>query len=90
MYESLVMSVYYKNQRPVLATVGSDFYEYLIQQGQCIAGSTNCEGTAYEYVDVFFDGNFNADHTLRNAIILGFVLVLTRVLTWLALKKIRF
>jgi hypothetical protein len=88
-YESLIMSIYDRNNRPVAATEGSDFYDYLINRGKCNRGSTDCTGTAAEYVEVFFDGNFSSVHTVRNAIVLGCVLALTRLLTWVALKKVR-
>jgi hypothetical protein len=89
-YESLIISVYDRSTRPVAAVVGSDFYEFLINNGKCEIGSNNCTGTVTEYVEVFFDGNFKSEHTVRNAIILGCVLALTRILTWVALKKVRF
>lgn len=86
-YESLVMALYSKDTRQVEADVGSDFYDYLVTNNVCTG--TPCYGTVTEYVNVFFDFNFSADNNTRNAIILGFVLVLTRLLTWVALKKIR-
>lgn len=90
-YESMVMALYTDNTETVIATVGSDFYEYLEQNSaDCAEGQANCTGTAEEYVNVFFGGEFTRQHQLRNALILGGTLVLARVLTWVALKYIRF
>ena len=89
-YESLVMSLFYNDTRTVLANVDSDFYNYLEELGTCSPILPNCTGTIGQYVDVFFDFEYSIEHTRRNAFILGFVLVLARVLTWVALKYIRF
>lgn len=89
-YESLVTAVFKENARLVLATDGSEFYDYLVGINHCTTGQTNCTGTVEQYVTVFFGGVYTQEHQLRNAIILGFILVLTRVFTGIALKFIRF
>ena len=86
-YESLVMSIYHRDDTTVIANEGSEFYDYLVKNG---CTTVVCEGTASQYVITFFGGEFQYENGLRNALILGGVLVLTRVLTWLALKYIRF
>lgn len=89
-YESMVMSLYKDASDTVKATVGSDFYVSLVEGGDCVDGQDDCTGTVYQYVLEFFGGEFQYDNTLRNALILGGILVMARVLTWFALKKIRF
>lgn len=91
-YESMVMSVYDDNDLAVEATVGSDFFEFLIfdEANNCSELSTECSGTASQFVSVFFGGEFVRSNTLRNALVLGFVLALARFLTWMALKFVRF
>ena len=89
-YESLVMTIFSKDNRTVVANENSDFYEYLISNKDCTVSDTICYGTIKEYVNVFFGFEYSIEHTQRNACILGFVLVLARVLTWVALKYIRF
>lgn len=89
-YESLVMAVFYQNDKEVLANFESDFYNYLVEIGKCVQGDTGCKGTMYDFVISFFDGEFSHDHQIRNAIILGVILCLSRILTWIALKYIRF
>lgn len=90
-YESLVMSIFSEDDRSVIANVDSSFYNYLVDDGQCTIGSDeNCIGTIDEYVNVFFGFEYTADHTRRNAFILGAILLSARVLTWIALKYIRF
>jgi hypothetical protein len=89
-YESLVMSIFSKDNRTVVANVDSDFYMYLVQTGECAMDQDDCYGTTSQYVNVFFGFEYSANHTIRNACILGIILVLARVLTWVALKYIRF
>jgi len=91
-YESMVMSIYYEAEGTVIASVGSEFYEYLQTSGTntCEPDQTYCTGTQYEYVNVFFGDEFKYQNQMRNALILGGILFLARVLTWLALKYIRF
>jgi hypothetical protein len=89
-YESLVMSLFSDDNRTVVANVGSDFYVYLEEVGDCSTVNTTCSGTISQYVNVFFGFVYTVENQKRNACILGFVLVLARVLTWVALKYIRF
>lgn len=89
-YEGLVASLYTDDNRDVFADVGSEFWQYLVDNDKCPDVTRPCVGTVAEYVDVFFGNQFTIDHSPRNALILGFVLILTRGLTYLALKYIRF
>lgn len=89
-YEGLVTSLYHDDQREVFADRDSEFWQYLVEIGKCGEIDENCVGTIGEYVTVFFDDNFTSNNTARDAIILGFVLALTRGLTWLALKYLRY
>jgi hypothetical protein len=84
------MAVFYENEGKVAANFESEFYFFLVEQGKCTSGRKQCTGSMYEYVLVFFDGFFSHEHQTRNAIILGAILCLARVLTWVALKYIRF
>jgi hypothetical protein len=94
-YEGMVVCLFDDDDRNVTADDGSDFYDFL----NCTA--RDCNGTVENYIDYFFGGEFgnfdenhefsDDDHTRRNnAIILGLILVITRVLTFLCLKYIRF
>eukprot|EP00522_Entomoneis_paludosa_P007380 CAMPEP_0172455684 /NCGR_PEP_ID=MMETSP1065-20121228/12192_1 /TAXON_ID=265537 /ORGANISM="Amphiprora paludosa, Strain CCMP125" /LENGTH=1539 /DNA_ID=CAMNT_0013208153 /DNA_START=180 /DNA_END=4799 /DNA_ORIENTATION=- len=86
-YEGLVVSLYRDDESVVIADEGSDFWDDL----GCTPQMTSvCSGSVNEYIRVFFGGDFGEDHIARNTIILGFILVITRLLTWLALKYIRF
>jgi hypothetical protein len=88
-YEGMIVCLFDDDDRTVKADNGTEFYEFL----NCTAAdTTDCEGTVEEFVDAFFGGEFGGStHTRRdNAIILGFILVITRVLTFLCLKYIRF
>jgi hypothetical protein len=89
-YEGLVMALFSRDHRTVVANVDSAFYTYLVDMGNCTVVDEECTGEISAYVNVFFGFEF-ADYNLtRNACILGFILLLTRVLTWIALKYIRF
>jgi hypothetical protein len=96
-YEGMVVCLFDDDDRIVKADNGTEFYDFL----DCTNATTRCEGTVENYIDFFFGGEFGEfdenhefsddDHTRRNnAIILGFILVITRVLTFVCLKYIRF
>lgn len=89
-YESMVMAIFAKNNRTVLANEGSDFYQYLVDNGPCTVGGGDCIGPMHTYVSVFFGFEFSVLNQRRNAYILGSILLMTRLLTWIALKYIRF
>jgi hypothetical protein len=86
-YEGMVVCLFDDDNRTVYADDGTEFFESL----NCTEGES-CEGTVDQFIDSFFGGEFGrGDHTIRNnSIILGFILVITRVLTFLCLKYIRF
>lgn len=91
-YESMVTAIFHRDQRLVLANVGSEFYDFLVDNNinGCTVGNLRCIGTVAQYVDVFFGFQFSHENMARNALILGGVLTFTRVMTWVALKYIRF
>jgi hypothetical protein len=102
-YDGLITCLYRNNNDTVVADFGSDYYDYLVGIGQCSNATTTtttadiaaCEGTAYQYANSFFGGQFMIQYSPRftstamNAIILGFILALSRVLTFVSLKYIR-
>jgi hypothetical protein len=86
-YEGMVTSLYKNDNSAVFADTGSAFYDWL----DCTADMmVPCNGTVDDFVNFFFGGNFNVDHSKRNAFILGAVLIIARVVTYLSLKYIRF
>lgn len=88
-YEGMVTALFSGNENKVQADNSSDFYEYLVGAEDCVNGTT-CVGTMNDYVLWFYGGEFVKQHTIRNACILGGILVFTRLMTWVALKYIRF
>ena len=84
MYEGLVVAIFLNRDGWVQAEPDGEFYEFL----NCTADP--CQGTFREYLDFFFGNDFTDDHVERNAAILGGILLLVRVLTWLALEFVRF
>lgn len=85
-YEGLVESLYYADDRKVQADKGSEYWWSLVEGGECLETDDVCIGTVDDFVNVFFGNEFSNDHTLRNALILAFVLILARVVTWFSLK----
>ena len=90
-YEGLVVTIYHEQAGTVLANPNSTYADYLVDQNisDCTS-ETNCKGNIQEYIDFFFGGDFTDEHIIRNACILGGMLVLVRVITWLALQYIRY
>jgi hypothetical protein len=102
-YDGLITCLYRNNNDTVTADYGSQYYEYLVGIDQCSSSSASaadaaavvCQGTAYQYVNNFFGGQFMIQYSSHftstglNCIVLGFVLTLARLLTFLALKYIR-
>lgn len=82
------MSVFYNDNRQVIVSKGSDYYYDL----NCNSTPENddCQVTVSEYVKVFFGGQFSRDHIARNAIILGGILLVVRISTFVALKKLTY
>jgi hypothetical protein len=73
----------------VIADTGSEFEDYLMEMTQCV-GSGDCSGTVHEFVYVFFGGEYGMNGPTIPCVVLGVVLTITRILTWVALKYIRF
>jgi ABC-2 type transporter len=86
-YEGLVVSLFYNETTPVVATPGSNFYENLgcspDMEGECV-------GTVWGYVDTFFGGKYQREHLYYDAMVLGFYLTLARLVTYFALKHFTF
>jgi hypothetical protein len=77
--------------RQVEATEGSDYNQWLVDEGKCVEHQEDpCIGDQKDYILFFFGGEYTADNTTRNVIILAVVLILVRYFTWIALKYIRF
>ena len=90
-FEGEITSIMDNDQRDVVATIGSDYHDFLIEKGKCIEDQEDpCVGFSSDYIEWFFGGNFTAENVARNAIILGVLLVVVRLGTWIALRYIRF
>jgi len=87
-YNGLITSLFSGNNSTVVGDPDSEFSQYLNGIGQCNANG--CVGTANEYIQNFFGGQFGIAYSLRNAIVLGCILIIARLFTWIALKYIRF
>jgi hypothetical protein len=93
-YEGLVVTLFNEHNPGIVVTEQGDEFElWLLRNSMCIDfkksdGSVACYGAAYSFVQYFFGGNFSSNNIDRNACILGLVLVLARVWTWLCLKYV--
>lgn len=90
-YEGLILSQYWDDSRQVIASQGSEFWDFL---GCDELDDTNtageCVGTVTQYVWVFFGGKFNNDNLLQVILVLSFMLLLARVFTFFALKRFQY
>ena len=90
----MVTSLYNGDTRLVIADRGSEFFDFLSSIGipgceeSVLDGS--CRGTIEQFIEVFFGFDFTVEHSRRNALILGGIVILARVMTYVALKYIRF
>jgi len=87
-YDGLIGCLYAGNSAPVVADTGSEFEAYLMDSSHCLRA--HCQGTVTEFVHVFFGGDFGMHGPMVSGIVLGVILTMVRVLTWVALKYIRF
>uniref|UniRef100_A0A7S4ACS2 ABC transporter domain-containing protein n=1 Tax=Pseudo-nitzschia australis TaxID=44445 RepID=A0A7S4ACS2_9STRA len=87
-YEGLILSQYWGDQRKVTASEGSEFYIWL-GCDQFDNGNT-CEGTVEQYVWVFYGEMFNDDNLYQDVLVLALYLVLARVVTFFALRKFQY
>ncbi|KAL9185143.1 LOW QUALITY PROTEIN: hypothetical protein ACHAXT_002920 [Thalassiosira profunda] len=87
-YEGLTMSVFYNDTRTVIVSEGSDYYYDLDCPDNLVDG--NCEVQASIFVDAFFGGLFQRDHLMRNALILGGILAVVRLCTFIALRYLTY
>ncbi|KAG7357215.1 multidrug ABC transporter ATPase [Nitzschia inconspicua] len=87
-YEGLIISQYWGDERPVLAVQNSDFWNFLgcddLEEGE------DCYGTVTQYLWVFFGGKFNKDNELQDILVLALFLVIARVSTFFALRAFNY
>jgi hypothetical protein len=87
-YEGMVTALFSKDNGTVIADPDSDFYNFIDCPGRNI--TEGCTGTISQFVDIFFGERFSYDNRLLDYLVLGFCLVLARLLTFLALTYINF
>lgn len=89
-YEGLVMSVFWNDNREVIVGLGSDYWSYLDCDKIAAAGQGVCKVDVSVYVNAFFGGEFHRDHIPRNLIILSGILLAVRAGTFVALNKLQY
>jgi hypothetical protein len=94
-YQGLVLAQYWGDTRQVIASQGSEFWEYLgcdelndTDDDDDAAGE--CVGDVTQFVWVFFGGKFTGDNKVQCILVLSLLLLLARVFTFLALKRFRY
>ena len=78
------MSTFNDDQRPVLASPGSSFYNTLC--GEDWPEEEDCIGTIDDFVQDFFGGKFQRAHLWYDIFALTMYLISARILTFFALK----
>jgi hypothetical protein len=89
-FEGEVTSIMWNDARSVEATVDSDYYDWLIDNGICSVQDDSCLTSQKTYIQWFFGGEFTPDNIPRNIFILTGFLAFSRFSTWLALKFLKF
>jgi len=88
-YEGLVMSVFHSDTRKVTVGIGSQYYyDPLFNCDDNLV--VECEVDVSVYVDAFFGGRFSRDHFITNAVVLGGILLVVRLSTFLALTYLTY
>lgn len=81
-FEGLIVSQFDNDKTPITASPGTPFWQFLACDDQIEA---TCVGTAEQWVFASFGGNFVPEHIPGNIIYLVILLVMTRIITALAL-----
>ena len=88
--EGLMTTQFYEDDSPIAAYPGSGFYEHLVDTEQCSEGSQQCTGTAEEWVNFTFAGEFSRANVPYNLMYLVGVTILTRIITVWALGHLNY
>jgi hypothetical protein len=88
-YEGMILAQYWGDTRTVIASDGSEFFEWL-GCDTLEADSPPCTGDVTQYLWVFFGGKFRSENQLQNVFVLALYLVTARVTTFLALRAFNF
>lgn len=78
--EGLMTTQFENDTSPIAANLESVFYQYLVDSEQCVQGSS-CTGTAEEWVQATFAGNFSVANVPYDILYLVGVIICTRVIT---------
>jgi hypothetical protein len=89
-YEGLIVAQYWDDTRTVIASNGSDFYEWLGCEDDVVDPTTGdlppCTGDVTQFLWVFFGGKFRQENQLQNVLVLALFLVTARATTFFALR----
>jgi ABC-type multidrug transport system ATPase subunit len=89
-YEGLCMSMYRNDDRMVIVEKGSDYYSNPFFDCVDISVDGVCQVSVSTYAHAFFGGLYKSEHLARNAIILGAILLVVRLSTFVALKYLTY
>lgn len=87
-YEGMILAQYWGDTRTVIASNGSEFYDWLGCDN--VPDPDTCAGDVTQYLWVFFGGRFKQDNTLQNIFVSALFLVLARVTTFVALSALNY
>jgi len=93
--EGLLVSQFHEDNTPIIPYVGSPFYDY-VRKTYCPGAEygeplpSGCTGTAEEWIYVSFGGKFVWGHLGANIIYLVLVLLLSKLVAFVALKRLNY
>lgn len=80
-------SQFHQDDTPILANQGSPFHQSLVNGG-CTTEA--CVGTAEEWIEVSFDGEYTFEHLPYNVLYLIALIIFARTVTLYALMKLNY
>lgn len=86
--EGLVASQFHEDDTPIESTPGSPFYQYLVSERGCT--TSECIGTAEDWIFVSFGGQFKYENIPWNVLYLVALIVVARAITFYALMKLNY
>lgn len=91
-FEGIIVSQFEDDDRMVIAEQGSAFWDYLrcddntTESLGTFGNTTECFGTAWQFVDAFFGEEFSPDNRVRGIVVLTAFLIFARALTFFCLR----
>jgi len=86
----MVVVLFHGDDREVLGTPGSQFYNDICEEWDDADGPCPGIGTIEDFIRVFFGGKFDRSHLWYDILALALYLISARALTFFALKHFNY